>query len=505
MLAARLRNVFFTLLATEVLCSNVVFAFWSYMIYRHPDFFGDDFARPTILLAATFLFTLLVFLVAFYHNMIRFTRFDHAIIRRTFVSVQAGMAGVCLFFVLLSVVVADAKRTLAIAGFSIMAMAFVAIGHLTASYALKKVYSMKSHARRILLIGYNYRTRDFCRVLQSIPHLGAQVLGYLDDEKDNSKGSRPNTKILGYLDEVEKGADRKNVTGKMLETAGKTTFHYLGSPSELGNILRREVVDAVFIFLPVRSFYDTIQQIVEISTFYGVSSSIVGNIFGKGKDKWEHLSISDFGGVGVAAERTDYLALAAKRILDIAVAAGSLVVLSPVLLAIALFIKLTSKGPVFFTQDRIGLNKRTFKMFKFRTMIPNAEEKLKELEHLNEMDGPAFKIANDPRLIRGASFLRRHSLDELPQIWNVLRGDMSIVGPRPLSQRDYDKMEEDWQRKRFSIRPGLTCLWQAGGRNNLTFREWMLLDLEYIDRWSLGLDLKIICKTFEIVIRGSGR
>ncbi len=485
MLAARLRNVFFSLLAAEVLCSNVAFAFWSYMIYRHPEFFGENFIRPTVLLAATFLFTLLIFLVVFYHNMVRFTRFDHNIVDRSFVTVQVSMAVVGLVFSLIAIAVTDVGRAKAVIYFSLMAMVLVAIGHSVTSYLLRKAYSMPSHALRILVVGYNQRTRDFCDVLQSIPHLGAHILGYLDDKKEKGKVG---TRIVGYLDEKE----------------GETSYSYLGKPEDLGQLLKREVVDVVFIFLPVRSFYDTIQNIVETSSFYGVTSSIVGNIFEKGVSKERLLSINDFGGMGISARPHDYLAMVAKRLMDIIISLISLIILSPLLLAVALFIKLTSKGPVFFTQERIGLNKRNFTMYKFRTMVPDAEARLKEVEHLNQMDGPAFKIANDPRLIRGGAFLRRHSIDELPQIWNVLRGDMSIVGPRPLSRRDYDKMEEDWQRKRFSMRPGLTCLWQTNGRNNVTFRKWMMMDLEYIDRWSLPLDGKIILKTFETVIKGSG-
>jgi lipopolysaccharide/colanic/teichoic acid biosynthesis glycosyltransferase len=145
-------------------------------------------------------------------------------------------------------------------------------------------------------------------------------------------------------------------------------------------------------------------------------------------------------------------------------------------------------------------------MLKFRTMVPDAEKLQEKLAAMNEMDGPVFKITNDPRLIRGGSFLRRHSLDELPQLWNVLRGDMSVVGPRPLSRRDYDLLKDDWQRKRFSMRPGLTCSWQVhGNRNDLTFLQWMQLDLDYIDRWCLGLDFRLIFSTIKTVVVGGGK
>jgi lipopolysaccharide/colanic/teichoic acid biosynthesis glycosyltransferase len=181
-----------------------------------------------------------------------------------------------------------------------------------------------------------------------------------------------------------------------------------------------------------------------------------------------------------------------------------LVLLAPLLLAVALLINLTSPGPIFFGQERVGLNKRRFKIYKFRTMIPNAERIQEELLHLNEMKGPAFKIKNDPRVTPIGRILRKTSIDELPQLFNVLKGDMSLVGPRAMSVRDYQLFNEDWQRRRFSVPPGITCLWQINGRNLIPFEQWMELDMQYIDKWSLWLDLKILARTIPAVLRGSG-
>ena len=159
---------------------------------------------------------------------------------------------------------------------------------------------------------------------------------------------------------------------------------------------------------------------------------------------------------------------------------------------------------MFFVQDRVGLNKRRFRMYKFRTMVGNAEKMQSELESLNEADGPVFKIKNDPRVTRLGKYLRKASLDELPQLWNVLMGDMSLVGPRPLDLRDYNGLDEDWLRRRFSVRPGITCLWQVNGRSSTSFQKWMELDLQYIDHWSLWLDVKVMAKTIPAVLRGVG-
>jgi lipopolysaccharide/colanic/teichoic acid biosynthesis glycosyltransferase len=157
-----------------------------------------------------------------------------------------------------------------------------------------------------------------------------------------------------------------------------------------------------------------------------------------------------------------------------------------------------------FQQVRIGRNKRRFFIYKFRTMVPNAEKMLPALEVLNEAAGPVFKIRNDPRMTPIGRLLRRTSLDELPQLFNVLRGDMSLVGPRPLPVRDYEGFDQDWQRRRFSVRPGITCLWQVRGRSNIGFDHWMKLDLQYLDEWSIWLDVKILAQTIPAVLKGSG-
>jgi lipopolysaccharide/colanic/teichoic acid biosynthesis glycosyltransferase len=174
------------------------------------------------------------------------------------------------------------------------------------------------------------------------------------------------------------------------------------------------------------------------------------------------------------------------------------------MLLLAALIKVTSNGPILFKQRRLGYNKRVFEIYKFRTMVADAEARIKDIEHLNEVSGPVFKIHNDPRITPFGRFLRKTSLDELPQLFNVLKRDMSLVGPRPLPARDYEGFDHDWQRRRFTVRPGLTCLWQVNGRSAIPFDKWMQLDLQYIDKWSLWLDFKILLKTVPAVLRGSG-
>jgi exopolysaccharide biosynthesis polyprenyl glycosylphosphotransferase len=196
--------------------------------------------------------------------------------------------------------------------------------------------------------------------------------------------------------------------------------------------------------------------------------------------------------------------LVVKRLLDIAIASTALLFLAPLMLTIAILIKLQSNGPVFFVQERYGLHKRRFRMLKFRTMVVDAEALQAKYEANNEAQGPVFKIRNDPRMTGIGPVLRRTSLDELPQFINVLAGNMSLVGPRPLPARDVLRFEEPWLMRRFSVKPGLTCLWQINGRSDVGFDKWIRLDLEYIDNWSLALDLRILALTVPAVIRGAG-
>jgi exopolysaccharide biosynthesis polyprenyl glycosylphosphotransferase len=262
-------------------------------------------------------------------------------------------------------------------------------------------------------------------------------------------------------------------------------------------------VDEVLIGLPIKSRYEQIQQAIAICERVGVPAKYPTDLFRT------RLQIPRF----EPGEDTPVMALDVapsdarlvfKRAMDVAGAAVLLVVLSPVFLVVAVTVKFTSTGPAFFAQERYGYMKRRFRMLKFRTMVVDAERRQEELEDRNEAVGPIFKIKDDPRVTGVGRFLRRSSLDELPQLWNVLTGEMSLVGPRPMSLRDVSRFEDPWLMRRFSMRPGLTCLWQISGRSDLSFDRWIALDLEYIDRWSLPLDLVILLQTIPAVLLGKG-
>jgi exopolysaccharide biosynthesis polyprenyl glycosylphosphotransferase len=276
----------------------------------------------------------------------------------------------------------------------------------------------------------------------------------------------------------------------------------LGSVRDIRRILCEYVVDEVFIAVSVDRLPALEPVFLECEEI-GVKTQLALNMF---PHRLARMELTKVGGGAMltftTTPREDW-ALSVKRTMDVVGSLMFMVMFSWLYTIIAVLVKTTSKGPVFYTQDRVGLRGRKFKFYKFRSMCIDADAKKHELKQLNEMDGPVFKIKNDPRVTRVGRFIRKFSLDELPQMWNVFKGDMSLVGPRPPIPSEVEKYET-WARRRLSIRPGLTCLWQVEGRNGITFQRWMELDLAYIDNWSLGLDLKILLKTVPAVLGGRG-
>ena len=272
---------------------------------------------------------------------------------------------------------------------------------------------------------------------------------------------------------------------------------------QLEQLLMRVVIDEVVVALPVRSQYDQIQYAINVCERAGVQARYAADIFEStvAFPRYDLHGDRAFVAMQVAPDGPRVLI---KRVIDVVGAAVALVMLTPLMLIVAVAIKLTSPGPIVFTQARCGLGRRTFQMYKFRSMAADADQLQASLEELNEARGPVFKIRDDPRITPLGRFLRKSSIDEIPQLWNVLRGEMSLVGPRPLPWRDVGRITRPSDMRRFSMRPGITCLWQVQGRSNLDFERWVELDLEYIDRWSLAFDAQILMKTFPAVLSGNG-
>lgn len=253
------------------------------------------------------------------------------------------------------------------------------------------------------------------------------------------------------------------------------------------------------------TYFGQIERAIQACELEGVEAWLLADFF---NTQVSQTTLDDLNGRPMLVFRStpeDSWQKVAKQAIDVFGAISFLLVTAIPFIIIALAVKVTSPGPVLFRQRRSGLNGKPFTMLKFRSMVTNAEQRKAELEVLNEMDGPVFKVSNDPRVTPIGRILRRWSIDEWPQMFNVLMGDMSLVGPRPLPVDEVSRFDELAHRRRLSVKPGLTCLWQINGRNEVTnFREWVRLDLEYIDNWSIWLDLKILCKTVPIVLLGTG-
>ncbi len=342
---------------------------------------------------------------------------------------------------------------------------------------LRRFRARGHNLRNMLIVGTNRRALEFAKTIQARPELGYSILGFADTDWAGSEELKQN----GY--------------------------EVLCDLESLPQFIRHTVVDEIVLALPIRSFHSNSAQLVELCEQQGIIVRLMADLFDikTARDRGDEFGQSTF--LMPYTVTAEGWPLTVKRIIDFTVSAALLILLGPLLLTTAILIKLTSPGPVFFVQKRVGYNKRPFYICKFRTMVADAETKLRDIEHLNEVTGPVFKIKNDPRLTTIGAFLRRTSIDELPQLFNVLLGDMSLVGPRPLQVRDYDlftKHGEDWQRRRFSVRPGITCLWQVNGRSSLPFEQWMELDLQYVQQWSLWLDFEILARTIPAVFKGSG-
>jgi exopolysaccharide biosynthesis polyprenyl glycosylphosphotransferase len=318
--------------------------------------------------------------------------------------------------------------------------------------------------------------------------IGSSAVGRLTGEDLISRGQRH---VQGFLRFAE-----DPVTASL-------PAPLLGTVADLEQLLRTTPVNEVYVAGNVAKHADQMQAAIKVCEKLGIPFALPAYSFrlerAQPRDK---KAISD-GFLHYQAHDAKPQQMAIKRLFDICSSAVALWMLLPLFAAVAVAIKLSSRGPVFFKQVRVGLFGKPFHMLKFRSMVTNAEELKAKLEKQNEMSGPVFKMKQDPRITGIGRFIRKYSIDELPQLINVLRGDMSIVGPRPPVPQEVAKYEP-WQRRRLSVRPGLTCIWQVSGRNQISFEEWMYLDMQYIDHWSLGQDIGLIFKTVPIVITGRG-
>lgn len=356
--------------------------------------------------------------------------------------------------------------------FLALSFSFLSLGRAVLLFAFHLMLRRGYFARSLLIIGTGRRARRFAQVVRAHANWGLKIVGFLDEDP----------RLIGH-----------KVEG----------VEVLAALAELPRILKERVIDEVIFVIP-RNWMARMEPWILQCELVGVRATVAMDLFNLRFAKAQPTDLDGIPLISFDTTPLDQWRMAVKRALDFLAAAAGLAALSPVFIATAAAIKLTSPGPVFFRQVRCGLNGRRFVLYKFRSMSADAESRRDELEHLNEMGGPVFKLSNDPRLTPVGRLIRKASIDELPQLFNVLRGEMSLVGPRPPLPSEVERYEA-WQRRRLSMRPGITGLWQVSGRNKVKdFNQWTRLDLEYIDRWSLRMDVEILLKTVPAVVFGVG-
>lgn len=348
-------------------------------------------------------------------------------------------------------------------------------------YTLRHSRQRDYNTRQVLIVGSRSRSIDLIKEILKNPESGYRIYGCLETS-----------------DQI-----------KLVGTTVTRDITVTGTMEDFCDILLQKSIDEVIFAIPLKKI-DNIHEYIFFAENLGINIRIMPD-FQIQKIMYypqtAKIFIDSFLGMPtMCLSSTSFKnsELKIKTMIDYIGAGAGLILLSPLMLLIALLIKLTSKGPVLFTQRRSGLNGRQFSLYKFRTMVNNAEELKSQLAQDNEMDGPVFKMKKDPRVTRLGSFLRKSSLDELPQLFNILKGEMSLVGPRPPLPEEVERYQL-WQRRRLSMKPGLTCIWQVSGRNDISFDNWMKMDLDYIDNWSLLFDLKLISITVKEMLLGKGR
>jgi exopolysaccharide biosynthesis polyprenyl glycosylphosphotransferase len=375
-----------------------------------------------------------------------------------------------------------------------LAVSFAAFG-VERSIVLNVLHELRRrgrNSRNAIIIGTNGRAPEIASATAEHPEWGLRVIGFLQPEDGSS------TEAL----EGGSGGKPAGSLGDVVDANGISVGPIFGSTADLPDLLQERVIDEVIMCVSPAQL-STLRGVVAETELRGINARLVADFVDLSIARTE---VGFLNGLPILTfttlpQRSGEMVV--KRVMDLTVSMLGGILVAPVLLLVSMFVKLTSRGPVFYRQKRVGVNGRRFTMYKFRTMYQGSDKIVADLRKRNLMTGPVFKVREDPRITPVGRFLRRWTLDEWPQLWNVLRGEMSLVGPRPPLPDEVAEYKT-WQRRRLSMRPGMTGLWQVSGRNEVDFEEWMQLDLEYIDHWSLLEDLRILAKTVPAVVRGRG-
>jgi exopolysaccharide biosynthesis polyprenyl glycosylphosphotransferase len=463
MLKQHARRIHHVLLVTDIGASGLIFAALAYLPVMR-----DPFAKPQTMIfafeALGFLACLAWPLVLDRFGMYRSHR-NEGLLDVLRPLAAASAASVIMLSTVAFAIAAPVAPLFPLA-FGLANFAVLATIRIVSFGVVRAARRAGANYRNLLVVGSGPRARFTEQVIASHPEWGLRIVAFADDGEPQGGPCVPPDRVRKFV--------------------------------EVPALLRDEAVDEALIACPL-SMLPAVAPVVHACATIGVPVTLLSDLFGDQLPAPRLRYLDVLAALSFAPVHHNEVELALKRLIDIVGAAAGMVLAGPLLAVAALAIRLDSPGPIFFRQLRCGLNGRRFEILKLRTMCVDAERRKVELLHLNEMDGPVFKITRDPRVTRVGRWLRRWSLDEVPQLWNVLRGDMSLVGPRPPTPDEVVKYEPT-ERRRLSMRPGITCVWQVSGRNEICFSEWMKLDLLYIDSWSLLSDLRLLLRTLPAVL-----
>lgn len=431
---------------------------------------------PVISLHSSFLLTIFMISLAYvilfnYQNAYSYLRFT-SITREYYIVLKVASFGILIDIAILFVArLEEIPRTIIVVLFFVSILLFI-IEKTLLFYVAAFMRGSGKNRKRALLVGTGIRARKFIEVVDNNFNWGLDIIGVLTENKDRVGKEFYNKTIVGVFENIK-------------------------------NVLKELNPEEVIITISTKRF-DLIRSLVEVCEQEGVVARLNSNFFGR---ITKNVTVDNLYGLDIITFNMVHqseLALFLKRLIDIVVSFFVLVFFSPFMLFAAIGIWITDGRPILYEWNVVGLDKKPIRSWKFRTMLKNADQLKASLTKENEMSGPVFKIKNDPRILPFGRWLRKWSIDELPQLFSVLKGDLSLVGPRPAGPHELERYES-WHRRKLSIKSGLTCLWQINGRNEIdNFDKWVKLDLEYIDNWSIWLDLKILLKTIPAVLSGKG-
>jgi exopolysaccharide biosynthesis polyprenyl glycosylphosphotransferase len=453
-----------------VTCVAFVLAYWlrSFLALSSARFPGIyPFAHYLPLMAA---FLTVWALVGYFSSFYRDLELSNVLRQMVNIVSQLGIVLVTVYAVLYLLHSGDVSRSYVLL-IGVVDFVLLIFGRTISYWGVLVMRDILHRYHYLLMVGCGQRAREMAALVEESRGMGLRLIGFVDPDFS---------------------------TGASGTLAGYDVYPL----DQVNSVLQNHVVDEVVFAVDLQDLA-RLEPLMRHCADLGIRTRLQLEFLPPAYSRIYLENFRDMQLLSLSSAPDSELRLFFKRVFDVVLSSAALIVLAPVLLVIAAMIKITSRGPVLFQQTRCGLGGRRFTLYKFRSMINNAEQKRAELHQRNELDGPVFKISDDPRITAVGRWLRRFSLDELPQLWNVFRGEMSFVGPRPAVPEEVVQYE-DWQRRRLRMRPGLTCTWVLEGRSHVDFNRWMQLDLKYIDNWSLWLDAKIFFRTIPIVLSGRG-